>query len=237
MSFPGNHLLLSERPAFNIPPVVTFFVAVLIVIHIIRRTLLSDETDATLLLYFAFNPARYGGNEGIGLVWPGGQEADIWSLGTHALLHYSTAHLLVNCFSLLIFGGFIARLFSRIGFFLFCSVISVGSALFYLLFHWGEVSLLLGASGFISGLMGATVRFFLWDYSGSLLSSSQAFLFRKSMLIFAIFYIFFNILNGLGFAFDPFPGIAPDRVAWEAHLGGFAMGFFFFPLFFRKRFS
>ena len=52
-----------SEPIFNIPAVVVATVAVLVLVHVVRIFLLTDEQDVAFILEFAFIPARYGGGD------------------------------------------------------------------------------------------------------------------------------------------------------------------------------
>ena len=93
-----------------------------------------------------------------------------------------------------------------------------------------------GASGVVAGLMGAAARF-VFSPSGRIsrqfahlnrrLTIAEA-LSNRSVLVFSGIWFLTNFLIGFG---QVFGSVAGGAVAWEAHIGGFLFGFFFFPLF------
>jgi membrane associated rhomboid family serine protease len=113
----------------------------------------------------------------------------------------------------------VARLFGLraagvIAFFIFYLVCGVIAGLVFVALHPGGMNPVLGASGAVSGLMGAAAR--LMDGQGRLGSP-----FSRSALSMAAAWIVVNMLIALtGLA----PGLEEGSVAWEAHLGGFAAG-------------
>ena len=50
---------MKREPIFNIPPVIIAVLAVLVLIHVVRIYLLSEQQDVEFLLTFAFIPVRY----------------------------------------------------------------------------------------------------------------------------------------------------------------------------------
>ena len=92
---------------------------------------------------------------------------------------------------------------------------------------------MLGASGAISGMMGAAARFgFAVDrrarlpiYRGRLLTIGET-LSHRGTLIFLLAMLVLNIAAGFGFGGD-----ADGMIAWQAHIGGLLGGFFLIPLF------
>jgi membrane associated rhomboid family serine protease len=101
------------------------------------------------------------------------------------------------------------------------------AALHYVL-HMMDEAPLIGASGAISGMMGAAARFgFQIDrssgkpaFAGRLMPIAAVFR-SRSVVTFLAVWMAVNLVTGLvGFA----PGV-DDTIAWEAHIGGFLAGF------------
>ena len=210
----------SREPMFNLPGIVMGFLVVCIGVHLVRAYLLSPEQDFWLILHLAFIPLRYSG----------GYALDIFAFispWSYSLLHGGLAHLAVNMVWLAAFGSPLAN---RIGparflvFWLFTSLAAVG--LHYVL-HMHDASPLVGASGAISGMMGAAARFGFRierrndkpSFGGDILSIPDVFRSRSAVTFLAV-WMGVNLLMGLGFGA---PGEA--NIAWEAHIGGFLAGF------------
>jgi len=89
---------------------------------------------------------------------------------------------------------------------------------------------LVGASGAISGMMGAAARFgFRMQsvsgkaaFGGSILPIAQV-LRRRGVVTFLAVWMIVNLATGL---LGMVPG-EQSQIAWEAHIGGFVVGFFF----------
>src|SRR3974390_2256297 len=145
-----------REPIFNVPRVVVATAAVLVLVHAVQMLLLTERQDETLILTFAFIPARYGAN-GAGL--PGGFGADLWTFFTYAFLHADLMHLGLNLAWLLPFATALARRFGALRYILFMLVTSAAGAFAHLVSHWGALEPMIGASAAISGAMAAAMRF------------------------------------------------------------------------------
>ena len=142
----------------------------------------------------------------------------VWGLLTVMVVHASWAHALLNASApwpsarrWRAGSGLSGQALRFFAFYLVCGVLS---SLGYVLLHWGRADVLVGASGAISGLMGATSR--LLDRRGALAP------FRSRTVIgMAAAWGFINLLMALRWI-DAGSGGAP--IAWEAHLFGYAAG-------------
>ncbi|MCJ8051946.1 rhomboid family intramembrane serine protease [Shinella curvata] len=219
-----------REPAFNLPGGLVFMLGVLTLIHVVRTYLLSTVADENVLLTFAFIPGRYTipfAEQDLG--W-------LWSPVTYSLLHGSWEHLIFNAFWMVAFGAPVVRRIGLARFFLFWCLSAIAAVAFHSALHWGAMILVVGASGVVSGLMGAAARF-VFSPSGRIsrqfahlnrrLTISEA-LSNRSVLVFSGIWFLTNFLIGFG---QIFGSAAGGTVAWEAHIGGFLFGFLFFPLF------
>ena len=226
----GAPEIRKREPAFNLPGSLVFMLGLLTLIHLVRTYILSPYTDEFVLLRFAFVPARYTvplADQDLG--W-------LWSPVTYSLLHGGWEHLIFNGFWMVAFGAPVVRRIGPFRFFLFWCLSAVAAVAFHTALHWGTMVLVVGASGVVSGLMGAAARF-VFSPSGRVsrqfahlnrrLTIREA-LANRSVLVFSGIWFLTNFLIGVGQLFGPVEGGA---VAWEAHIGGFLFGFLFFPLF------
>jgi len=172
-----------REPVFNLPSVVVWLLAALVLIQA-GRSLLSDYDDYVLMSWLAFVPARL-------TLWlsPGrlddvvgamaqstvGQDvaerlqlvrlllADggvrLWTFLTYGFLHGSWLHLVSNAVWLAAFGSPVARRLGSSRFLNLMALSTIGGALL----HWWSRDLdvlpLVGASAGISGATAAAVRF------------------------------------------------------------------------------
>lgn len=188
------------EPIFNAP-----WPAVLAAASILLSNLAlgwaSDETIYAL----AMEPVR---------VWSG----DLAGLVTSLFVHGGWIHALMNAAFALAFGAPVARLLGLgvrggVLFALFYVGCGVLAGLGYAALHPQSISLVVGASGAVAGLMGGAAR--LLDRPGQLSG-----LFAPRAMSLALGWLVINLVMA---AFGGFPGLT-GAVAWEAHLFGFAAG-------------
>ena len=217
-----------NEPAFRAPwPAVALMVIILG--SYVLQARVADEEALILRLGFApimLDREQYG------------------SLITALFLHGGWAHAAMNAVGALAFGAPVARLLAspprghddEVGvdwtraaegpghlalsgaamFFLFYLVCGALGSLGYGWVHRGDGNILVGASGAVSGLMGASSR--MMERRGVLSSLAS-----RTVVGMAAAWIVANLLIGLtGLA----PGTGGAPVAWEAHLFGYAAGLF-----------
>lgn len=220
-----------REPMFNLAGVVIAFIVLCIGIHLFRLYVLDGEQEFWLLVQTAFIPIRYSGEFPIDL-------AAFTSPVTYSLLHGSIEHLAVNMIWLAAFGSPLANRIGPMRFVLFWIVTSVAAAGLHYVIYPASQAPLIGASGAISGMMGAAARFgFRIDrssgrpaFGGPVLPISQVLTMRATVAFLAVWMVV-NLVTGLvGFV----PG-QESQIAWEAHIGGFVVGFFFISSFVRDR--
>jgi membrane associated rhomboid family serine protease len=232
---------VKREPLFNIPFVMTALLAVLVLIHVVRVYLLTNEQDINVLLTFAFIPVRYDTSAVLGGVLPGGFGAEVWTFVTYSLLHASWTHLGVNAIWFLPFGSAVARRFGTSRFLLFYAVTAAAGAAMHLATHAGEQYPMIGASAAISGTMAAAMRF-AFQHGGPLgmLRGEDDEAYRvpalpltgvlrdSRVLLFLIVWFGMNVVFGL----ISLPIGGNDQpVAWQAHIGGFLAGLLLFSWF------
>ncbi len=246
-------ILLAPRPLI-------ILLGLLLAIHAIRSFAfgLYEEEDIRLLDVTAFVPARFSLWIGLAdpaavletltegsrqtqelrsllhqlFVAPGG--AAPWTLVTYAFLHGSWEHVIVNSLWMLAFGSPVMKRFGVARFFAFFAVTAAAAAAFHALLNPTDVAVLVGASGAVSGLTAAAVRFAIgpgllsgradWRRPAAPLTEALR---DRQVLIFVVVWFGINLLAGLG---APFGGEGM-RIAWEAHVGGFVAGLLLFSLF------
>jgi membrane associated rhomboid family serine protease len=168
--------------------------------------------------------------------------AEPWTLLTYAFLHGSWTHVLLNTVWLVAFGPPVARRFGTTRFLIFTAVAAIVSAMA----HWAsapmDFSPLIGASGAVSGMMGAATRFVFQpgaplgasgfrrrvDIEAVPAAALREVLFEPRARVFLGIWLATNFIFG---AFAQTLGLSEMPVAWVAHLGGFAAGLILFRLF------
>ncbi len=231
-----------REPIFNVPLAVIVTVGVLVLVHVFRMFMLTDEQDVEFLLTFAFIPARYGMDAGVSGIFPGGFAADLWTFFTYAFIHADLMHLGLNLAWLIPFGTALARRFGAWRYTLFMLVMAAIGALAHLISHVGDMEPMIGASAAISGAMAAAMRF-VFQQDGPLAHwrerSDEAYrvpaaalaatLRDPRFLLFLAVWLGLNALFGLGAI--SFGMQAGQEIAWQAHVGGFFAGLLLFDAF------
>lgn len=230
--------MAASEPILNVPRAVVLAIAVMVAIQVVRG-LLPDEIDITVLLSLAFIPARY---TGAAAELPGGYLTAVTSFVTYMVVHGSWMHLLVNVLWMLAFGTAVARRIGTQGFYEFSILCGIAGALTHLVFHWGEMAPVVGASAAISGQMAGALRFIFFarrepaermpDFGRAPLASLSETLRDHRILGFLVFWLVLNAYFGLTSV--SFGGTS-DGIAWEAHIGGFLCGLLTFGFFDRTR--
>lgn len=223
-----------REPIFNVPGVVLGLLAVFLGVHVVRW-MLPEAEDAWLTAVLAFIPARLGG---LAADLPGGRSAVVTAFLTHQFVHGDLAHLLINAAWLLAFGTPVARRAGPVRFLAFFLLCGVAGALLYLAVNGPIPILVVGASGAISGLMGAAFRFLFrgMETGGTIaLSDSRSIplmtlretLSDRRILMAVAGWTILNVVLAWGAA-----GLTEAAgIAWEAHLGGFYAGLLLYGLF------
>ena len=227
-----------DEPIFNVPASVLAVLALLVAVHVLLAAL-PDDWSTWLLLALAFIPVRYSG---FAAALPGGEVAAVTSFLTYAVVHASLVHLGFNSAWLVAFGGAVAKRVGAARFLVFSAFCAVAAAATFLAFNRGLMVPMVGASGAISGMMGATMRFLFsaFDAEGlrvlrenpegvPLMPLARALTDRRVLVVTGAF-ILANVLAVLGLG-----GVSVGGIAWEAHMGGYFAGLLTFGIFDRRR--
>lgn len=212
---------------------------------------------------YGFDPARVAtalialstqGEDGlrqaqVGRFFLGDGTFEPWTVLSYGLLHADWVHLGLNGVWLLAFGTPVARRLGPPRLLLFLAAATLAGALAHYLTHPVDLQPVIGASAAISGCMGAALRFMFQPRTpvAAIIGISdqarvEAFrqplvalrdLFRdRRAIAFLIAWFLTNLLFGIG---SKALGLTDGVVAWEAHIGGFLLGFLCFPVFDRAR--
>lgn len=211
--------LKDMTPRRSVPVVTLLLIAANVVVFLHQITLPPAAGDAFIRTY-ALVPSK------ISLALAGRHYTlaqALVPLFTCMFLHGGFLHILGNMWFLWIFGGNVEDRFGSFVYLLFYLVCGIGSSVSQLLFSWGSHIPSLGASGAISGVLGAYIVFF----PGSrILTLIPLFIIWFTARIPAVIFIglwflaqFLSGLSSLGAA-------TSGGVAWWAHVGGFSIGVF-----------
>ncbi len=166
-----------------------------------------------LLLSYSTVPARFPAF----LSGHASFEVSFAPLVTSMFLHYGFLHIAGNMLFLWIFGDNVEDFFGHIAYLFFYLVCGVGAGLLHVLFNLHSSIPAVGASGAISGVMGA---YMLLHPRARILTLVFIFPLPVPAVIFlGLWYVmqFVSGINALG-------GGASGGVAWWAHIGGFLLG-------------
>lgn len=189
----------AKEPMFNIPFLPMLAAVGLVALYAVQ----GDVNQAANIL--GFRPVDLEQGHYTGLL-------------THMIVHGSWMHVIMNSVGIIAFGAPVARDLSRgvapLAWIVLFIVCGVAGALGYAAFNMGSTIPVVGASGALFGLIGASLR--LMAGPGILIP-----LFHPLVLRSAIAWLAVTVLVGMAGGF-----LAGDsaRVAWEAHLFGFIAG-------------
>ncbi|HKV05982.1 MAG TPA: rhomboid family intramembrane serine protease [Candidatus Acidoferrales bacterium] len=148
-------------------------------------------------------------------------EQALLPLITCMFLHGGILHILGNMWFLWIFGANVEDRMGPLLYLPFYFVCGLGASLSQLLFSWGSHVPSLGASGAISGVLGAYVIFFPRSRILTLVPLFIIFfLWRIPAVLFIGLWFVAQFLSGLS-ALGAGTSVG---VAWWAHVGGFLVG-------------
>jgi membrane associated rhomboid family serine protease len=203
-------LILPQRePLFKGPWPVWTIAGAILASYAVQSLLLTDEQA----LMFALVPAELA--------------RGYWTpLITALFIHGGWVHAGMNAVGALAFGAPAARYLGlgpkgALGFVLLFLVCGVLSSLGYALLHLHDIEPMAGASGAVSGLLGASTRLVERRTQLSPLATRPVVASTAAWIV----------INGVMGAFHYAPGIGEVRIAWEAHIVGYFAGLLLIGLF------
>jgi membrane associated rhomboid family serine protease len=150
-----------------------------------------------------------------------------WTIITSQFMHSSWSHLLGNMWFLIIFGDYLETNIGKIKYLIFYLLCGIIAALSHMAFNLDSVIPMVGASGAISGILGAYIIL----YPKNKISTIIPFGFIRIYKIEAKYYLIIYFVIQLYFSMiDPH-----GRVAYMAHFGGFLGGAALIKLFGGRR--
>lgn len=223
----------------NLPHIVVAIIATLVVIQVTIQ-LGGEQFQIWTHAVFAFNPARFG-------IEPINQlkGSAYWSMLTYGLLHADWVHLSFNSLWLVIFSKPVVLRLGNLRFLILLAGAIVAGALASLIVHWGEFLVMVGISAGVSGVMAAAIPIIYapgghWGMTSpkhmalikplspmGIITNQTAIGFTLMWLVLTTFTATTQYFTGTAF-------LEERVIAWEAHLGGFIMGFILFYLLDRK---
>ncbi len=140
---------------------------------------------------------------------------------TSMFLHGGWMHLLGNMLFLWVFGGSVEDALGHLQYLIFYFISGVGAAVVHTIFNWGSDVPTVGASGAISGVMGAFIVLFPRAQVATLIPALFLFFtIRIPAFLMLGYWFFLQIFSGL---VSLGVGGQQGGVAWWAHVGGFLL--------------
>ncbi|MDR6292388.1 MULTISPECIES: rhomboid family intramembrane serine protease [Inquilinus] len=199
---------MSRQPIFNVPPITMWLsvvlVAVFAAIHLLPETLWGPIINRMVVVPVYF------------------EELDRWtaldaltvisSLVFYAFIHVEPIHLVANLGFFLAFGSVCERQFGKRRYIVLLLATTVAAALVQVAASWGQEIQLYGASGAVSGCIGAFCRLMLATHD-----PARRRLAMNLIGFTVIANVLFALLGGGLMGLDA-------QIAWQAHIGGFLAG-------------
>jgi membrane associated rhomboid family serine protease len=207
--------------ALRYPPVVTWvLIAVNSLVFLVEVNL--DPTGLERFVgRYALIPARYFAPEALG----GGaplSPSDYLPFFSNMFLHGGWLHLILNMWTLWLFGPAIEDRLGRARYLALYLVCGVLASITHAFFNPTSDVPALGASGAIAGVLGCYMRLFpLARVIVVIPILFLPFFFTLPAMVFAGLWFLLQLLQGTAALFEPSAGGA---VAWWAHVGGFVGG-------------
>jgi len=203
----------------NIPLVVTGFFLLCCLAYMLPAYILPAGRGEALVASFGFIPVLFLHNH---------DALTQISAVSYSFLHGNFTHLGLNMLWFVIFGTPLANRLGSIFFILFWLFTAFIAAMAYFLLHMNSDTTLIGASGAVSGMMGAAARYNFQAIGGSYLPGGvlpiKKALLSQSVLLILGSFVVLNLLNAMDQWVTGF--IESDAgIAWEAHIGGLLAGF------------
>ena len=141
--------------------------------------------------------------------------------------HANFIHILGNLWSFWIFGNNVEDKLGKFRFIIFLIFIGIISISVHTYLNQDSLIPIVGASGIVSGLMGAYV--FMFPNARLLVLVPFGFLFPTTIK--AKFFMVFWFLSQILIS------ISDQNISWEAHVGGFVFGYLLLRIFNNKRYN
>lgn len=203
-----------DEPMINLPKVTKLLLTVIVMVHL-GTWVLSDQDAYAFISYMAFVPGRYTG--AVPFSW----EAVV-SLVGHMFVHGGWLHLAMNVLMLMAFGSGLEREIGAKRMLVLFFATGMLGALTHMLFYFGDMIPMVGASGGISGLFGALLV--MLQDKGHIQGGM-----KKLMPLIVLWIV---IMIGFGMLGAPGTG---QPVAWTTHVGGFVAGIVLYPYVLRMK--
>jgi membrane associated rhomboid family serine protease len=206
------------------PPVVTWaLIAVNCVVFLYQISLSEPELEL-FLSRFALVPGRYFAPDASSAL----SVLDYLPFVTNMFLHGGWLHLILNMWTLWLFGRTVEDRFGSTRYLLFYLLCGAVASTTHALVNATSEIPALGASGAIAGVLGCYMRMFPLSRVVVMIPILFfPFFFELPAIVFTGLWFLVQVMQGTADLFGPPAGAG---VAWWAHIGGFVAGFLLTPL-------
>ncbi len=213
------------------PPVMTWFLIIVNILVFFHELSLSPLEREAFFRTWGFIPARFFDNY-FSVLTGEPIYQKYFSLITHLFIHGGWLHIIGNMWTLWIFGDNVEDRLGPFRFLIFYLCCGISATLFHALIYKNSVVPVVGASGAISGVMGA---YFMMYPLARILVFFPIFFFPIFFEIPAFLYLgYWFLIQFYSGLFSLSLPISYGGVAWFAHVGGFLIGAFIYRFFCKK---
>ena len=206
------------------PPVVTWALIALNCVVFLYQIGLSEPELELFLSRFALIPGRYFAPDAPSSL----SVLDFLPFVTNMFLHGGWLHLILNMWTLWLFGRTVEDRFGSARYLLFYLLCGAVASTTHALVNATSEIPALGASGAIAGVLGCYMRMFPLSRVVVMIPILFfPFFFELPAIVFTGLWFLVQVMQGTADLFAPPAGAG---VAWWAHIGGFVAGFLLTPL-------
>jgi membrane associated rhomboid family serine protease len=207
-------------------PVITYLIIVINSAVFLYQYSLSPEGSYDFSLTHALVPRRYFDPAWASAV--GLDRHDYWPFISGTFLHGGWWHLILNMWTLYIFGSSLEGRLGRVPFLSFYLVCGLIASFTHAYFNQDSDVPTVGASGAIAGILGAYATTFpRARVTILILIIIIPFFFQVPALAYALIWFILQFMQGFMQLISPAMG---GGIAWWAHIGGFIGGIILIPL-------
>jgi membrane associated rhomboid family serine protease len=212
-----------DNPTHSKPVVTIALVAICVLVFVYQITLPEPEAEA-FIFRWGFIPGDVLGRGGIG---PTSDDFPAWSkIFSSMFLHGGFMHIIGNMLFLWIFGNNIEDTFGKIRFVVFYLLCGVAAAITQAVTDTASTVPMIGASGAISGVLGA----YLWLFPHAKVRVLIMFgiitvVHLRAIIVLGLWFVLQLVSAAL------MPIDEEGGVAFWAHVGGFVAGLLLMPVF------
>ncbi len=215
-----------ENPSRERPIVNYILIGINILVFLYEISLGSDMRS---VFFHRFGIVPYEYTHGKDIFIPSAMPIN---LITAMFIHGGFWHIFGNMWFLYIFGDNVEDAMGHVRYLIFYLLSGIIASATHIIFNPGSKVPMIGASGAISGVLGA---YFVLYPSARIVSVVFLGFFITSVILPAYLYLGIWIIMQAIFAFSSIGVKAASGVAWFAHVGGFVGGILLLPLFARRR--